>query len=79
MPSGIKKTDLYKNKEEYLKTKNVNKKRGIGIAAAYQGGGLGVNIPDYAQAKLNYAVMESLWFTEVFPIWDREIPRLTFR
>lgn len=48
----LKKTDLYKNKEEYLKNQNVNKKRGIGIAAAYQGGGLGVNIPDYAQAKI---------------------------
>lgn len=49
---SLENTDLYKNSEKYLKTDNKFKKRGIGIAAAYQGGGLGVNIPDFAQGKL---------------------------
>lgn len=49
---ALENTDLYKNKKEYLKTNSENKRRGLGIAVAYQGGGLGVNIPDYAQAKL---------------------------
>lgn len=49
---SLENTDLYKNSERYLKTDNKFKKRGIGIAAAYQGGGLGVNIPDFAQGKL---------------------------
>lgn len=48
----LEQTELYKNKCDYLKTNSRNKKRGIGIAVAYQGGGLGVNIPDFAQAKL---------------------------
>lgn len=48
----LEKTELYKNREQYLKTEGSHKKRGLGIASSYQGGGLGVNIPDYAQAKL---------------------------
>ena len=49
---SLENTDLYKNRGKYLETDAKYKKRGIGIAAAYQGGGLGVNIPDYAQGKL---------------------------
>lgn len=49
---ALKNTDLYKNKSTYISTKNIHKKRGLGLAVSYQGGGLGVNIPDYAQAKL---------------------------
>jgi CO/xanthine dehydrogenase Mo-binding subunit len=49
---ALEKTDLYKNREEYLKTNNAYKKRGLGIASSYQGGGLGVNIPDFAQGKI---------------------------
>jgi CO/xanthine dehydrogenase Mo-binding subunit len=49
---ALENTDLYKNKEKYLKTDSIHKKRGIGIASSYQGGGLGVNIPDFAQAKI---------------------------
>lgn len=49
---ALENTELYKNREEYLKTSSSFKKRGLGIAASYQGGGLGVNIPDFAQAKL---------------------------
>ncbi len=45
-------TDLYKNKEKYLNTESKFKKRGLGIASSYQGGGLGVNIPDFAQGKI---------------------------
>ena len=48
----IEKTDLYKNRHKYVKTDNVFKKRGVGLAVAYQGGGLGVNIPDFAQGKI---------------------------
>lgn len=49
---ALENTDLYKNKDKYLKTSSRYKKRGIGIASSYQGGGLGVNIPDFAQAKI---------------------------
>lgn len=49
---ALEKSDLYINREKYLKTSEPYKKRGIGIAIAYQGGGLGVNIPDFAQGKI---------------------------
>lgn len=48
----LQKTDLYINRKKYISTADINKKRGIGIAIAYQGGGMGVNIPDFAQGKL---------------------------
>ena len=48
----IKNSKTYKNKEELLKVKEPFKKRGFGIAASYQGGGLGANIEDYAMAKI---------------------------
>ncbi len=48
----IKNSEVYINKDKYTQTKDPYKVRGCGIAVAYQGGGLGVNIPDYAQAKL---------------------------
>jgi CO/xanthine dehydrogenase Mo-binding subunit len=49
---ALENTDLYKNREKYLKTNSMHKKRGIGLASSYQGGGLGVNIPDFAQGKI---------------------------
>ena len=49
---SLEQTDLYINREKYLKSSEPNKKRGLGIATSYQGGGLGVNIPDYAQGKI---------------------------
>jgi CO/xanthine dehydrogenase Mo-binding subunit len=49
---AIENTDLYKNTEKYLKTDSIYKRRGIGVASSYQGGGLGVNIPDFAQGKI---------------------------
>lgn len=49
---ALENTELYKKREEYLKTGSEFKKRGLGIGASYQGGGLGVNIPDFAQAKI---------------------------
>lgn len=49
---ALERTELYKNREQYLENVKPNKKRGLGIACSYQGGGLGVNIPDFAQAKL---------------------------
>lgn len=49
---SLEKTDLYINRKNYLKTDNIHKRRGLGIAVAYQGGGLGVNIPDFAQGKV---------------------------
>ena len=49
---ALENTDLYKNREELLKTDSIHKKRGLGIASSYQGGGLGVNIPDFAQGKI---------------------------
>lgn len=48
----LQETDLYINREKYLSKASINKKRGLGIAIAYQGGGMGVNIPDFAQGKL---------------------------
>lgn len=49
---AIEKTDLYKNRDKYIKAAGPHKKRGIGMALAYQGGGMGVNIPDFAKGKL---------------------------
>jgi CO/xanthine dehydrogenase Mo-binding subunit len=49
---ALQNTELYKNKTDYLKNDDPYKKRGLGIAVAYQGGGLGVNIPDFAQGKI---------------------------
>ena len=48
----VKKSKLWKDKEKLLKTGNPFKKRGWGIACSYQGGGLGVGIPDFAEAKI---------------------------
>lgn len=48
----LKKSDLWKKKDGLLKTNSPFKKRGWGIACSYQGGGLGVGIPDYAEAKI---------------------------
>lgn len=49
---AIEKTDLYKNRDKYIKAAGPHKKRGIGMGLAYQGGGMGVNIPDYAKGKI---------------------------
>jgi CO/xanthine dehydrogenase Mo-binding subunit len=49
---ALESSDLYKKREKYLKTESIHKKRGLGLAASYQGGGLGVNIPDFAQGKI---------------------------
>ncbi len=49
---ALENTEFYKNKDKYLKTDKMHKARGLGIAASYQGGGLGVNIPDFAQGKI---------------------------
>ncbi len=48
----VKESSLWKNKDQLLKTDSPFKKRGIGIACSYQGGGLGVGIPDFAEAKI---------------------------
>ncbi len=48
----VKESALWKNREELLKTDSPFKKRGIGFACSYQGGGLGVGIPDFAEAKV---------------------------
>ena len=48
----IKESTLWKNREKLLKTDSPFKKRGIGFACSYQGGGLGVGIPDFAEAKV---------------------------
>ncbi len=48
----IKESNLWKNRGELLKTDNPFKKRGLGFACSYQGGGLGVGIPDFAEAKI---------------------------
>jgi CO/xanthine dehydrogenase Mo-binding subunit len=53
---ALENTEVYQNREVYLKTNSKYKKRGIGIAASYQGGGLGVNIPDYAQGKIELSL-----------------------
>ncbi len=49
---ALKNSDLWRNKERYLKTEDRFKKRAIGVASIHQGGGLGTGIPDYAQAKI---------------------------
>ncbi|ERI89678.1 aldehyde oxidase and xanthine dehydrogenase, molybdopterin binding domain protein [Clostridiales bacterium oral taxon 876 str. F0540] len=49
---ALENTELYINKDKNLKTDKIHRRRGLGIAASYQGGGLGVNIPDFAQGKI---------------------------
>ncbi len=48
----IKESSIWKSKDKLLKTDSPFKKRGIGFACSYQGGGLGVGIPDFAEAKI---------------------------
>jgi len=48
----LKKSTLWRDRGGLLKTDSPFKKRGIGIACSYQGGGLGVGIPDFAEAKI---------------------------
>ncbi len=48
----IKESKLWKEKERIISRSTKLKKRGWGIACSYQGGGLGVGIPDFAEAKI---------------------------
>lgn len=48
----LENSQIYKNRADVLKTDNPYKKRGLGLAVSYQGGGLGVNINDSAEAKV---------------------------
>lgn len=48
----LENSQIYKNRSEILKSDNPYKKRGMGLAVSYQGGGLGVNINDSAEAKI---------------------------
>lgn len=53
---NLENSELYINRKKYLVTNSAFRKRGIGIGIAYQGGGLGLNIPDYSQGKIELTV-----------------------
>ena len=50
---GIEKSDLWQHREEYTKVDSPWLRRGVALAVAPQGAGLGVGIPDYGGAYLD--------------------------
>ncbi|MCD6420729.1 MAG: xanthine dehydrogenase family protein [Synergistetes bacterium] len=48
----VRESNLWKGKDKLIAESTPFKRRGWGIACSYQGGGLGVGIPDFAEAKV---------------------------
>ena len=49
---AMERGEIYKNKEQLIKTDKAHIKRGVGYAIGLQGSGLGVGLPDFAKTKI---------------------------